>query len=91
MLVPEVTNVDTDTLNALAEADSRDYYVSDSSPLGILFNNFRQTSSEKQRLERIAKGRPGSPCKKKYLVSNTKFTDEPICLASREYQHLKLA
>ena len=90
LLVPEVTNVDTDTLNALAEADASDYYVSDSSPLGILFNNFRKTSSEKQRLERIAKGRPGSPCKKKYLVSNTEFTEEPICLASREYQHLKL-
>lgn len=91
LLVPEVTNVDTDTLKDLVEADSRDYYVSDSSPLGILFNNFRKTSSEKQRLERIAKGRPGSPCKKKYLVSNTEFTEEPICLASREYQHLKLA
>lgn len=90
LLVPEVTNVDTDTLNDLVEADSSDYYVSDSSPLGVLFNNFRKSSAEKQRLERIAKGRPGSPCKKKYLVSNTEFTEEPICLASREYQHLKL-
>lgn len=90
LLVPEVTNVDTDTLNDLMEADSSDYYVSDSSPLGVLFNNFRKSSAEKQRLERIAKGRPGSPCKKKYLVSNTEFTEEPICLASREYQHLKL-
>lgn len=90
LLVPEVTNVDTDTLNDLVEADSSDYYISDSSPLGILFNNFRKSSAEKQRLERIAKGRPGSPCKKKYLVSNTEFTEEPICLASREYQHLKL-
>ena len=90
LLVPEVTNVDSDTLNELVEADARDYYVSDSSPLGVLFNNFRRTSSEKQRLERIAKGRPGSPCKKKYLVSNTEFTEEAICLASREYQHLKL-
>ncbi len=90
LLVPEVTNVDAGTLNDLVEADSSDYYVSDSSPLGVLFNNFRKSSSEKQRLERIAKGRPGSPCKKKYLVSNTEFTEEPICLASREYQHLKL-
>lgn len=90
LLVPEVTNVDTDTLTDLVEANSSDYYISDSSPLGVLFNNFRKSSAEKQRLERIAKGRPGSPCKKKYLVSNTEFTEEPICLASREYQHLKL-
>lgn len=90
LLVPEVTNVDNDTLDALAGADGDDYYISDSSPLGVLFNNFSKSSSEKQRLERIAKGRPGSPCKKKYLVSNTEFTEQPICLASREYQHLKL-
>jgi hypothetical protein len=90
LLVPETTNVDEDTLQNLAAADSSDYYVSNSSPLGVLFNNFRRSSAEKQRLERIAKGRPGSPCKKKYLVSNTEFTEEPICTASREYQNLKI-
>ncbi|GAI32794.1 unnamed protein product, partial [marine sediment metagenome] len=66
------------------------YYVSDSSPLGVLFNNFRNSSAEKQRLERIAKGRPGSPCNKRFLVSNTEFTAEPICTASRQYQQLKI-
>lgn len=90
LLVPEVTNVDDDTLKDLTEADESDYYVSNSSPLGVLFNNFRRSSAEKERLERIAKGRPGSPCKKKYLVSNTEFTEEPICTASREYQNLKI-
>ena len=90
LLVPEVTNVDDQTLHELVEADSSDYYVSNSSPLGVLFNNFSRSSAEKQRLERIAKGRPGSPCKKKYLVSNTEFTSEPICTASREYQNLKI-
>jgi hypothetical protein len=90
LLVPEVTNVDEQTLNALSEATSDDYYVSNSSPLGVLFNNFKNSSAEKQRLERIAKGRPGSPCNKRYLVSNTEFTEEPICTASREYQHLKI-
>jgi len=90
LLVPEVTNVDDQTLHDLVEADSSDYYVSNSSPLGVLFNNFRRSTAEKQRLERIAKGRPGSPCKKKYLVSNTEFTSEPICTASREYQNLKI-
>ncbi|MCF0056824.1 hypothetical protein [Dyadobacter sp. CY356] len=90
LLVPEVTNVDEDTLKDLAEAKSEDYYISNSSPLGVLFNNFKKSSAEKQRLERLAAGRPGSPCKKKYLVSNTEFTSEPICTASRQYQHLKI-
>lgn len=90
LLVPEVTNVDDDTLKNLTEADHDDYYVSNSSPLGVLFNNFKRSSAEKQRLDRIAAGRPGSPCKKKYLVSNTEFTAEPICTASRQYQHLKI-
>ncbi len=90
LLVPEVTNVDDVTLQELVSAKKEDYYVSNSSPLGVLFNNFSKSSAEKQRLERIAKGRPGSPCTKKYLVSNTEFTTEPICTASREYQNLKI-
>jgi len=90
LLVPEVTNVDNETLKDLAEANSDDYYISNSSPLGVLFNNFKKSSAEKERLQRIAAGRPGSPCKKKYLVSNTEFTAEPICTASRQYQHLKI-
>lgn len=90
LLVPEATNVDMDTLELLSTANENDYYVSGSSPLGIPFNNFRKSSGESQRLERIAKGRPGSPCTKKFLVSNTEFTEKPICTASREYQKLKL-
>jgi hypothetical protein len=90
LLVPEVTNVDDDTLHELANASSDAYYISDSSPLGVLFNNFKSSTAEKQRLERIAKGRPGSPCNKRYLVSNTEFTAEPICTASRQYQQLKI-
>jgi hypothetical protein len=35
-------------------------------------------------------GRPGSPCQKHFLVSNTEFTEKPICLASRKYQAAKL-
>ncbi|BAU53837.1 hypothetical protein [Mucilaginibacter gotjawali] len=90
LLVPEATNVDEDTLKILENAGEDAFYVSNSSPLGILFNNFKGTTSEKQRLERISKGRPGSPCTKKYLVTNTEFTTEPICTASREYQNLKI-
>ncbi|GAA4322178.1 hypothetical protein GCM10023149_22340 [Mucilaginibacter gynuensis] len=90
LLVPEATNVDDDTLQSIAKASNEDYYVSDASPLGILFNNFRGSTAEVQRLERIAHNRPGSPCTKKFLVTNTEFTEQPICTASREYQHLKL-
>ncbi len=90
LLVPEVTNVDEHTLTQLAGSTEKDFYLSNSSPLGVLFNNFKGSSIEEQRLERIEKGRPGSPCTKKYLCTNTEFTVQPICTASREYQNLKL-
>ncbi len=90
LLVPEATNVDVETLKKLATAKKEDYYVSHASPLGVPFNNFRKSSSEIQRKNRIVKNRPGSPCYKKFLVSNTEFTDVPICTASREYQNLKI-
>jgi len=90
LLVPEATNVDADTLGQLAMAEESDFYLSNASPLGIPFNNFTKSTGEQQRLERIERGRPGSPCTKKFLVNNTEFTDEPICTASREYQNLKI-
>lgn len=90
LLVPEAVNIDDETILSLAKAEKEDYYISGSSPLGVPFNNFRYSPAETQRLERIKKGRPGSPCTKKYLVSNTEFTKEPICTASRKYQALKL-
>nr|WP_316820919.1 hypothetical protein [Pedobacter gandavensis] len=90
LLVPEATNVDEETLNHLASAVADDYYLSNSSPLGVLFNNFKKSTAEDQRLQRIEKGRPGSPCTKKFLCTNTEFTTEPICTASRKYQNLKI-
>ncbi|MBU2046177.1 MAG: hypothetical protein KJ712_05555, partial [Bacteroidetes bacterium] len=60
LLVPEATNVDPETLADLAVADEKDFYISGASPLGIPFNNFSKSSAEQQRLQRIAKGRPGS-------------------------------
>lgn len=90
LLVPEVTNVDTATLQKLTNATEDDFYLSNSSPLGVLFNNFKGSSIETQRLERIERGRPGSPCSKKYLCSNTEFTEQAICTASRAYQNAKL-
>lgn len=91
LLVPEATTVDEQTLNDLINAKEEDFYLSNASPLGIPFNNFRKSTAETERRERIAKGKPGSPCIKKYLVSNTEFTQEPICTASREYQRSKIA
>lgn len=90
LLVPEATNVDPHTLDQLAQASPSDYYMSWASPLGIPFHNFRPSTSEAQRKARIAKNRPGSPCYKKFLSTNTEFTDIPICTASRQYQDLKL-
>ncbi|MFD2585136.1 hypothetical protein ACFSR6_21745 [Pedobacter vanadiisoli] len=90
LLVPEVTNVDDDTLGELANAGEDSFFLSNSSPLGVLFNNFKNSSIETERKMRIEQGRPGSPCKKKYLCANTEFTETPICTASRAYQQLKI-
>jgi len=90
LLVPEVTNVDADTLTKLANSNEDDFYLSNVSPLGIRFNNFKNTTIDQQVKHRIDRGRPGSPCTKKYLCNNTEFTEQAICTASREYQHLKI-
>jgi hypothetical protein len=90
LLVPEATNVDEETLRKLVSARKEDYFLSSASPLGVSFNNFRNSSSDEQRLHRIKKGRPGSPCYKGFLAFNTEFTEKAICIASRKYQHLKL-
>lgn len=90
LLVPEATSIDEETIQKLATAKQSDYYLSHSSPLGVPFNNFKHSSSEIQRKARIAKNRPGSPCYKKFLSTNTEFTEKPICTASREYQNLKI-
>jgi hypothetical protein len=90
LLVPQVTAVDDQTMQEMATATARDYYISTASPLGIPFNNFTKSSSERQRQQRIAAGKPGNPCTKKFLVSNTEFTTKPICTASSKYQNLKI-
>ena len=90
LLVKEVTNVDDQTRDQLRKAHEDDLYLSTISPLGIPFNNLKGNSKDLSRLSCIAKGRPGSSCPKKYLVSNSEFTERNICTASRQYQHLKL-
>jgi len=90
LLVPEVTSVDEGTMNKLMEAKEDDLYLSNISPLGVPFNNLRGNTKDLEKLSFIAKGRPGSACPKKYLSINKEFTEESICTASRQYQHLKL-
>lgn len=90
LLCPEVTTVDHETLQLLKQANEEDLMLSYNSPLGVRFNYLKGTSSEKEKLSRIAKGKPGSPCTEKHLVSNTEFTKEPICTASYTYQKHKI-
>jgi hypothetical protein len=91
LLVPEATDVDEETLGLLENAKKEDYYLSNASPLGVPFNNVRNTSSDRQRKKRIEDGKSGSPCYLKYLSFNTEFTEKPICTASLKYQGLKIA
>jgi len=90
LLVPEATTVDEKTLELLCAAKKEDVILSRTSPLGVRFHYLKGTSAEKEKLARIAKGRPGSPCTEKHLAFNTEFTDQPICTASRQYQKLKI-
>jgi hypothetical protein len=90
LLVPEVTNVDSITLEKLSKADEKDLYLSDVSPLGVPFNNLRGSLSDLEKDLKVMHGRPGSACPKSHLVSNTEFTAHPICTASRQYQKLKI-
>ena len=90
LLVPEASTVDEETLQQLVDAKEEDLYLSPISPLGVPFNALRNTSSEQLKKSRADRGKPGSPCIKKHLVSNTEFTEEPICTASRKYQRRKL-
>lgn len=90
LLVPEVTNVNQETLQILLKAKEEDLYLSNISPLGVPFNTVRGSSQEIEKLGKFEKGNPGSPCPKKFLLFNTEFSEKEICTASREYQHLKL-
>lgn len=90
LLCPEATNVDEVTLHKLSLATEDDLYLSDVSPLGVPFNNLRGSLSDTEKDSKALRGRPGSACPKSYLVSNTEFTKEPICTASRQYQKLKI-
>lgn len=90
LLCPEATTVDEKTLELLAQSKENDVVRSNASPLGVEFNYLKGTTAEIERLDRIKKDKPGSPCTEKLLESNTEFTKTPICTASTKYQKLKL-
>lgn len=85
LLVPEVMNVDEITLEKLSRAKVNDFYLSKASPLGVPFNNLRNSEKEIEKLHKAEIGKPGSPCPKKYLVSNKEYSSKPICSASITY------
>ncbi|MEE4256895.1 MAG: hypothetical protein V2I47_07645 [Bacteroidales bacterium] len=90
LLVPEASTVDEATLKQLADAREDDLYLSDISPLGIPFNTLKGNTKDLEKLKRIAAGKPGSSCSKKYAALSSEFSDKTICTASRHYQALKL-
>jgi len=90
LLAPDVTNVDEKSLDILLKAEEKDLYLSNISPLGVPFNSVRGNTKDIQKMELVEKGKPGSVCPKRYLISNTEFTDKTICTASYRYQRLKI-
>ena len=90
LLVPEATTVDNPTLEKLMGAKEEDLYLSNISPLGVPFNTLKGNTKDVEKETLIAKGRPGSSCPRKFVSLNNEFTEKDICVASRQYQHLKL-
>ena len=92
LLVPEVTVLDDETRALLAKSKENDTYTSGMSPLGVPFNAVKGTASEAQKLERAyEQKRPGSPCPKGYLISNTKYSKRPVCTAATFFQKREVA
>jgi hypothetical protein len=91
LLVPEVCNIDHESLELLKNADEDDVYLSEASPLGVPFNNVRNSSQQRQIRQQIKEGRPGFPCTKRYLTFNTEYAEHPICTASRQFLKQKIA
>jgi hypothetical protein len=90
LLVPEATPIDGPTKKLLAASTPDDLYLSDVSPLGVPFNNIRNSGSEQWTTGRVEQDKAGSPCPKGFLVSNHEYTEKAICTASRQYQKQKL-
>jgi hypothetical protein len=91
LLVPEATCVDGPTRDLMRRAGKNDLYLSDISPLGVPFNLVRNTASVRWTQGKVAAGKPGSGCPKGFLALNTEISAQPICLASKEFQKMKLS
>ena len=90
LLVPEATTVDEQTLDVLCNAKEDDLYMSEVSPLGVIFNNVRGTGMDLKKEAQNKEGKYGFPCTKKYLALTPVFTEEGTCTASKEYQRKKI-
>jgi len=90
LLVPEAVTVDEQTLEVLCNAKEDDLYMSEVSPLGVIFNNVRGTGMDLQKEAQNKAGKYGFVCKKKYLALTPVFTEEGTCTASKEYLHKKI-
>jgi len=90
LLVPEACTVDEQTLDVLCNAKEDDLYMSEVSPLGVIFNNVRGTGMDLKKEAQNKAGKYGFPCTKKYLALTPVFTEEGTCTASVEYQRKKI-
>ena len=90
LLVPEAATIDNDTMERLATSKEKDLYLSNISPLGVLFNNLRGNTKDLEKKAFIKESRPGSSCPKEYAALNKEFPAKTLCTASRQYQHLKI-
>ena len=90
LLVPEATTVDPATRKQLQDAKEKDLYLSSVSPLGVPFNNLRDSSKDVEKEQKIADGKPGSPCPRKFLALSNEYGTEGVCTASRLFQKNKI-
>ena len=90
LLVPEATTVDPSTRKQLQEAKEKDLYLSNVSPLGVPFNNLRNSSKDVEKFNKIEEGKPGSPCPRKFLALSNEYGTEGVCTASRLFQKNKI-
>jgi hypothetical protein len=90
LLVPEVVNVDEQTLDLLCKAKEEDLFISEISPLGVPFNNLKGNTKDLEKEEYVKNQTPGNPCPKKYAALSNEFGEPTLCLASRKYQKLKI-
>jgi len=90
LLVPEATTVDAATRKQLQDAKEKDLYLSSVSPLGVPFNNLRNSSKDVEKFLKIEEGKPGSPCPRKFLALSNEYGTQGVCTASRLFQKNKI-